>query len=67
MCANFGFGCKIFVRRDIKSNVFDELEVRNNMDTAKTETNEDAHHISKHKPLNVDAPPKGKFVYIIVF
>ena len=54
MCANFGFGWRVFGRRGIKSNISAKLKVENNMEAAENE------------PSNVDAPPKGKFVYILV-
>ena len=37
------------------------------MEVAKAETNEVVDPILEHEPSDVDAPPKGKFVYILVF
>ena len=54
MCADFGFDCRLFARRVTTSNISIEMGIENNMEAAENE------------PSNVDAPPKGKFVYILV-
>ena len=36
----FGFGCKVYVRRRIKSIASAKMEVANSMEAAKVETNE---------------------------
>ena len=67
MSANLGFGCKVFVSRGTKSNVFTTMKVENNIEAAKAKTNEVVNPMGEYEPSNVDAPPKGKFVYILVF
>ena len=47
MCPNFGFGCRVFVRKGIKSNV-----------SAKVETNEVTDPIPEHEPSFVDVLQK---------
>ena len=67
MCPNFGFICRVFVRRGTKSNVSAKMETENNMEVAKVETNEVANLIPELEPSDFDAPPKGKLMYILVF
>ena len=66
MYANFGFGCKVFVRRGIKSIASAKMEVENSMEAAKVETNEVVDSISKHESSDLDVPRKGELVYILV-
>ena len=67
MCANIGFGCKVFVSRGTKSNVFTTMKVENNIEAAKAKTNEVVNPMGEYEPSNVDAPLKGEFMYNIVF
>ena len=56
MCSNFGNGCRVFIRRVINVVNSRKLEVRNNMETEKVETNEDGDPIPEHELSDVDAP-----------
>ena len=67
MCSNFNFSCIFFARRSIKSNISAKLENENIKEVAKAEINEVAEPIPEQDPSDVDAPPKGKFEYILVF
>ena len=66
MLANFGFGCRVFVRRGIKSIASAKMEVENSMDAAKVKTNEIVDSILKHESSYVDVPQEGELIYILV-
>ena len=54
-------------KKGIKSNNSRKLEAENRLEATKTKTDDDVNMIPSNEPSNVDAPPKGKFVYILVF
>ena len=56
MCANFGFGHNVFVRRGTKSNISTKMEVEKSLEAVKAEINEVVDPILKHEPSYLDAP-----------
>ena len=53
-------------KKGIKSNNSRKLEAENRLEATKTKTDDDVNMIPSNEPSNVDAPPKGTFVYILV-
>ena len=58
MCPNFGFGCRVFVRKGTRRNVYAKMKAENNMDATKVETNEVTDPIPEHEPSFVDVLQK---------
>ena len=66
MCAKFGFGFWVFVRRGIKSNISVKMGFENNMEAIKEETKEVVDPILEHEPSDLDASLKDELMYILV-